>query len=84
MQPNGLLARFTDVVDNFTEYDMTPNEALQGCVERYGYTKDQAMNKILSAFKDHDRFQSCLDIIEIIHGPESCKAARGLLSKVSE
>jgi hypothetical protein len=28
-QPNGLLARFSDVVDNFTAVDMTKQEAIE-------------------------------------------------------
>ena len=35
-QPNGLLARFSTVVDNFCEVDMTEAEALEWCRERMG------------------------------------------------
>lgn len=37
LQPNGLLARFSEVVDDFTHYDMTAAEAVRLAREGNGY-----------------------------------------------
>jgi len=35
-QPNGLLARFSDIVDGFTHYNMHEQEAVNFCIEKLG------------------------------------------------
>lgn len=34
-QPDGRLARFSDIVDNFTHYNMDADEAVRMCIEEY-------------------------------------------------
>lgn len=53
-QPNGKLARFSDVVDDFTDFDLTAEEAFVLC--RNIGVVDVAMR--LSAADEHpDRFE---------------------------
>lgn len=43
-QPNGLLARFSSVVDAFTHYDMSAEEAVEVCREELG--RRDAIDKV--------------------------------------
>ena len=52
-QPNGLLARFSDVVDIFTHYDLTEQEALEVCVEFGGCTRPEAREKVRRGLEDY-------------------------------
>ena len=49
-QPNGLLARFSDIVDNFTHMEMTPEEALDVCMENMG--RSSALEKVQRGIDD--------------------------------
>lgn len=90
-QPNGLLARFSDVVDNFTHMNMTDKEALGVC-EEYVVRRD-ALEKIRTGRADGvvgysafdtppesdglSRWRDCLDAILFRHGKEAAlKVAR--------
>lgn len=67
-QPNGLYARFSEVVDNITDYDMTKSEALVLCRCEHGMTQFQADMKVKSADENNERFTECLETIESVHG----------------
>lgn len=79
-QPNGLLARFSEVVDDFTDCDMTPEEAVDLCRVYMGRTKAEA--KVLSGINDEpapwdkpsqdglSRFRYAIEVIREIHGEE--------------
>lgn len=49
-QPNGLLARFSDIVDNFTDMNMNEEEALEVCREYCGI--EEAQRKVLAGKED--------------------------------
>lgn len=49
-QPNGLLARFSDIVDDFTHINMTEAEALEVCREYLGIV--EAQKKVLAGVQD--------------------------------
>lgn len=36
-QTNGKLARYSTIVEDITDYDMTPSEYIEVCKERFGY-----------------------------------------------
>jgi hypothetical protein len=82
-QPNGLLARFSDVVDNFTCYDMTVEEALLECQNRLGV--EESKTKVQAGIEDHEpwkhmvkghglsRWDDCLESIVMQHGHKELK-----------
>lgn len=81
-QPNGLLARFSEVVDDFTHYDMTEAEAVEVCQEDMGRADAEA--KVRRGINDEPhpfmnerdatdglgRFRDAIETIRTIHGDE--------------
>lgn len=79
-QPNGRLAVFSDVVDDFTWYDMTPEEAVKVAAEEYDMGPRAAKDKVERGLKDEipwkhgvygdgtARWLDCLESIEMVHG----------------
>ncbi len=65
-QPNGKFARFSDVVDDFTEYDMSRKEAFTLCAECM--TLGEAKGKVQRAIDNPDRFDGELKTIQAVHG----------------
>lgn len=78
-QPNGKLARFSDVVDDFTHMDMSHKEAvLVAC--REGLDPEKAEEKVRAAEEDHkpwavgikgdgtERWKESLELIQFRHG----------------
>jgi hypothetical protein len=61
-QPDGLYARFSEVVDAFTHRDMTRSEAFDLCREEMGV--HDAQQKMIRAESHPERWQEALDIIE--------------------
>ena len=79
-QPNGKLARFSDVVDNFTHMDLTRWQAVKLC--RQYMASDEAVKKVQSGVDDImpwgigwgnglDRWNDCLETISMVHGREA-------------
>jgi hypothetical protein len=78
LQPNGKLARFSDVVDNFTDVEMTVEEAIIECQQELSL--DAAKKKVqvgvddlipMSVTKKGDgsvRWNDCLQTISLVHG----------------
>ena len=83
-QPNGKLARFSEVVDDFTHFDLTDSEALSICLE-HGCSADEAMGKVRRAHADEElygqpwnepkdglnRWRDALKDIARVHGIEA-------------
>lgn len=79
-QPNGLLARFSDIVDDFTHLNMTENEAIQVCMTEHGMSEEAAKAKVRGGVEDwrpwtqgtpgtgHDRWDDAIETIKDIHG----------------
>lgn len=40
-QTNGKLARYSTIVEDITDYDMTPDDYLEVCKKRFGYKVDE-------------------------------------------
>lgn len=92
-QPNGLLARFSDVVDDFTHYDMTVEEAVELCRAEMGLR--DAVEKVERGLRDEpippfieasgrgdglDRFRAAITTIRTIHGARKAKQRERQLS----
>ncbi len=82
-QPNGKLARFSDIVDDFTDMDMTEAEAFECCREYLGI--EDAKRKVKAGLEDWkpwtigikgngtERWQNCIKTIKSIHGEDTAK-----------
>lgn len=77
-QPNGKLARFSDVVDDFTDYDLTANEAFDLCRDIGGV--DVARRQVASADEHPERFEESIETVKLIHGSRKSKTRRQQLS----
>lgn len=85
-QPNGLLARFSEIPDFFTDIDLTVEHALLMCMKEYGMSKESAALKVQRALDDEDqwernkkgdgslRWSNALKTIVSVHGKKSWKA----------
>lgn len=65
-QPDGLYARFSEVVNHFTHSDMTRDEALLVCVE-YGLRYSESQSKVQRADDEPNRYNEAVQIIKDIH-----------------
>ncbi len=81
-QPNGKLARFSDVVDDFTHFDMSDLSAYAFC--RDGAGVDAANSKLDAANANPTRFDECINIVADIHGDERAAARRAELSDATD
>lgn len=68
VQPNGLFARFSEVVDHFTDINMTKQEATELFRNKYGLK--EASGKIDRAKKAPSRYKECIRIIKRVYGKE--------------
>jgi hypothetical protein len=78
IQPNGKLARFTEVCDDFTHLNMSRAEALQAAVNEYNCGPSTAAQKIANAMKPKEvstRWNQALEIIREIHGEDQAIVA---------
>lgn len=65
-QPNGKYARFSEVVDDFTDYDMTSMEALDLCEKLAG--KETGAVKFARSHVGPSRFEEAIETIREVHG----------------
>ena len=89
-QPNGLLARFSDIVDDFTHMGMTEKEALEVCRERLDDAGAEL--KVLAGVQDWepweigkrgsglDRWNESIKNITSVHG-ETVSAKRRMVGE---
>lgn len=70
IQPNGLYARFSDVVEDFTCYDLTREEAIEVCKECPGVGALEAEEKVKRGEEaGRARYEDEIETIKLIHGP---------------
>lgn len=79
-QPNGKLARFSEVVDDFTHYDMSEAEAMELC-ENLGAPPSR---KVRAAMENPKRFERELETIREVHGEGVSMLRRVELSVTDE
>lgn len=83
-QPNGLLARFSDIVDSFTDGNMNEREAYRLCRERLGI--DAAKRKVRAGLEDWkpwtiecpsedglSRWRDSIETVKSVHGEEKAQ-----------
>jgi len=78
-QPNGKLARFSDIVDNFTHYDMSEDEALAYCLDDMGRKQAKEDYKI-PALVEAAPVQESLPVVPFLN-PREAMVAAGLIKE---
>lgn len=78
-QPNGRYARFSEVVDNFTDYDLTRTEAVELC-KGHGLKSETAEVKVRLAEQNPSRYKGAMEIVRLIHGDDEAEAMAKLLN----
>jgi hypothetical protein len=58
-QPNGKIARYSEIVDDFTHMNMTADEAEELCVKLFDMTKYEAKRKVGFSVTDDDNIIFC-------------------------
>lgn len=69
-QPNKLFARFSEVVDDFTDGDMTNEEVINLCMTEHGLSQSKATAKVQDALDNPQRWEDAMRIIRSVHGEE--------------
>lgn len=78
VQPSGKLARFTEVGDDFTHFNMSRCEALWIAVNEYDCGPSTAEQKVANAMKPKEvasRWNGALEIIREVHGENQVRIA---------
>lgn len=84
LQPNGLLARFSTVVDNFTHIGLTPREAIEVAQED-GLSLEAARKKVRRGMDaGPERLIDDLDTVRAIHGDAERAEIQALLAESRE
>ena len=80
-QPNGRYARFSEVVDNFTDYDLTRPEAVELC-KQHGLRLETAEVKVRLAEQNPSRYRGAIEIVRLIHGEDEAVSMQMLIEKI--
>lgn len=83
-QPNGLYARFSDVEDDFTQYNMSQEEVLQIGAEFWDVSQALLREKIGTANDDPQGFNEAIDVIRRVHGKDRAEEKLERLSAAGE
>ena len=78
VQPNGLFARFSTIVDNFTHVNYTREELWKVFRDECGL--DCADGKIERAIAEPQRFEDEIDTIKMVHGPLEAERMKNYMS----
>jgi len=81
LQPNGLFARFSDIVDHFTHVNLTEHELFEVYYDEFG--RETANGKVQRAKENPGRFDDEIDTIRFVHGPLEADRTREFLSRTS-
>ena len=95
-QPDGLFARWSDVVDNFTHFNLTEGGVINVCMFEYSMGQESAKEKLRAAVEDwpkwkynvqgtgHTRWDECLETVKLIHGKGEVKQVMSFLEDDKE
>lgn len=85
VQPNGKFARFSEIVDDFTHFDMTRDEALSLYYAENGRSdQHNAEGKVKRAEEHPERFEEDLVIVGEVHGEAIMDERRKELTEILE
>ena len=84
LQPNGLLARFSTVVDNFTHIGLTPREAVEVAQED-GMSVEEARKKVRRGMDaGPERLTNDLGTVKAVHGDKEFDEIQKLIAESRE
>jgi|SRR5580765_843205 len=84
-QPNDLFARFSEIVDDFTDLDMTAQDVIELCKAEYGLSSDASQGKLQRAIDNPQRWFEALEIIKDVHGEDKANERKqGIISEASK
>lgn len=95
-QPNGLLGRFSDIIDNFTHINMDYDEAIQCCLDNGISNYEAAKVKVDAGVNDYkpwtrneigsglDRWDDCIATIRNVHSESGVKRILTFIYKEEE
>jgi hypothetical protein len=78
-QPNGLFARFSEIVDDFTYYNLSEQDVIDLCKTEYRLSDDESKGKLQRAIDNPGRWNEALGIIETIHGINTANERRQMI-----
>lgn len=81
-QPNGKFARFTEVVDDFTHWDMSHADAVYLCRHDHEMSQAEAEAKVANALSEPSRFEDAIESIRFHHGSLMADVRKSVLSSV--
>jgi hypothetical protein len=81
-QPNGKFARFSDIVDDFTHYDMSQADAVYLCRHDHEMSQAEAEIKVANALSNPQRFDEAIETIRFHHGSLLADVRKSVLSSV--
>lgn len=73
-QPNGKVARWSDVVDGFTDYDMRRKDCIWFCMQDYDMSFRAAEDKV-DQCDEPGRWEECIRLIKEVHGQKEYERA---------
>ena len=83
-QPDGLFARFSEIVDDFINYDMTEDDVIELCKMSYNMDNIGSQGKLQRAIDNPQRWDEALKIIEAIHGIDAANERRQMIMQETE
>ena len=82
VQPNGLYARFSTIVDHFTHYNCTRQELFEEL--RFEHGAGPAEQAIKRGERSPDRFGEAIEDVRIIHGDDEARKYRELMTNAPQ
>ncbi len=84
-QPNGRFARFSSIVDDVTDYDLTRDEAVALCMQEHGMNQQDAEAKVQRGIDaGRSRFDEAMRRIAERHGKARAQARWRMMSRPIE
>ncbi len=76
-QPNRKIARFSEVVDHFTHFELTEEEAILLCIDEYDMGRNEATKKV-SRCDDvpkgyPSRWEEAIEDVRRVHGNQQAE-----------
>lgn len=78
-QPNGLFARFSEIVDDFTDFDMNEEGVIELCKTEYHMDNKGSQGKLQRAIDNPQRWDEAIKTIEAIHDIDVANERRKMI-----
>jgi len=81
-QPNNKLARFSDIVDDFTDFNLSEEDAIEMCIKEYSMNIKDAKEKVKRGMDSPQRWDDEIETINAVHGKKRAQAVVSDLSNL--